>query len=112
MPKTKQDVVAEGQQMEKQETVVISQQTKNEEQKAVIYMGPAIAGVAVPGTVYKKGLTPQLEAVVEEFPALRRLLVETGKAQQTRKDLRDPQSAASICYQSALEYAKKKGAMG
>lgn len=100
MPKTKQDVVAEG------------QQTRNEEQKAVIYMGPAIAGIAVPGTVYKNGLTPQLEAAVKELPALKRLLVETGKAQQTRKDLRNPQSAASICYQSALEYAKKKGVEG
>lgn len=98
----------------KQDIAATEQQTNQEVKKmaAVIYMGPAIAGVAVPGTVYKNGLTPQLEAAVKEIPALKRLLVETGKAQQTRKDLRDPQSAASICYQNALEYATKKGAKG
>lgn len=79
---------------------------------AVIYLGPPIAGVAMPGTVYKNGLTPQLKAAVKEVPALNRLLVATKNAQQVRKDLKDPQSAAGICYQSVLDYAKQKGAKG
>lgn len=107
MPKSKQEVTAENQQAE---AVATSQQKEIKNPAAVIYMGPAIAGVALPGTVYRNGIPPQLENVVKDFPALKRLLVETGKAQQTRKDLKDPQSAASVCYQSALEYLQKKGA--
>lgn len=101
MSKAKQDAAVEGQQAEKQE---------NGKQAAVIYLGPAIAGVVVPGSVYRNGIPQQLRKAVEECPALNRLLVQTPKAQQWRKDLRNPQSAASICYQNALEYAKKKGA--
>lgn len=112
MPK-KQDAAVAEQQVKDQETVATSQQTENGNQAAVIYLGPAIAGVAVPGTVYRNGLTPKLEEAVKECPTLKRLLVETGNAQKTRKDLaKNPQSAASICYQNVLEYAKKKGAKG
>lgn len=110
MPK-KQDVAVTEQQTD-QEVVATSQQKETKNPVAVIYMGPAIVGVAVPGTVYRNGLPPQLENAVKELPTLKRLLVETGKAQQIRKDLKDPQSAVSICCQSALEYAKKKGAKG
>lgn len=83
-----------------------------ENKKAVIYLGPPITGVAMPGTVYRNGLTPQLRKSAEELPALNRLLAETGRAGQVRKDLRDPQSAAAVCYRKALEYAQKKGAKG
>jgi len=82
------------------------------QQEAVIYLGPPIMGVVMPGTVYKNGITPQLEETVKAVPALNRLLVTTGNAQKVRKDLKDPQSAASICYQSVLEYVKKKGTEG
>ena len=95
----------------KPEEDVSGQQTSNTP-AAVIYLGPPIAGVAMPGTVYKNGLTPQLKAAVKEVPALNRLLVATKNAQQVRKDLKDPQSAAGICYQSVLDYAKQKGAKG
>ncbi len=104
MPK-KQETSAENQQIENQE--VDAQQQTEDKEAAVIYLGPVIAGVAVPGKVYQNGLTPQLKKAVEELPVLKRLLVKTANAQQTRKDLKNPQSAASICYQSALEYAKK-----
>ena len=95
----------------KPEEAVSGQQASNAP-VAVIYLGPPIAGVAMPGTVYKNGLTPQLKAAVEEAPALNRLLVATKNAQQVRKDLKDPQSAAGICYQSVLDYVKQKGAKG
>ena len=115
MPKTKQEVTenqqAESQQEDSQE-VATSQLKEKAERAAVIYMGPAIAGVAVPGTVFQNGLPPRLAKMSKELPALKRLLVETGKAQQARKDLRNPQSALSVCYQNALEYVKKKGAEG
>ena len=89
------------------------QKVKQElKRKAVVYLGPPITGVAMPGTVYRNGLTPQLKKAVEELPALNRLLAETGRAGQVRKDLRDPQSAAAICYREALEYVKRKGEKG
>ena len=96
----------------KQEPSAAGGQQVKGENGAVIYLGPAISGVAMPGTVYKNGLPPKLQKAVEEVPALKRLLVTTGNAQKVRKDLKDPQSAVSICYKSALEYAKKKGAEG
>lgn len=90
---------------------VIEQQQAGSKKAALIYMGPAIAGVAVPGTVYRNGLTPQLKKVKEEIPAIARLLVETRRTAQMRKDLMDPQSAASICYKNVSDYVKK-GAIG
>lgn len=84
--------------------------TEKKETKAVIYLGPAIAGVAVPGTVYNNGLTPQMEKAVKEVPALSRLLAETKDAGRIRNEIKDPHSAAGICYQKALDYAKKRGA--
>lgn len=100
------------QEVVKMEETTSGQQTTEKPPAAVIYLGPPIAGVAMPGTVYKNGLTPQLKAALEEVPALKRLLVPTKNAQQVRKDLKDPQSAAGICYQSVLDYAKQKGAKG
>lgn len=73
----------------------------------LLWLGPAIAGVVMPGTVYRNGLTPQLQEAVKELPALNKLLVPTVAAAQVRKDLKNPQSAVSICYQRALEYTEK-----
>lgn len=78
----------------------------------VIYIGPSIVGVATKGTVYKNGLTPQMDRAVKELPALNTLLVEIGKITQARKDLKNKESAVSICYVKAEEYARKKGAKG
>ena len=78
----------------------------------VIYIGPSIVGVATKGTVYKNGLTPQMDRAVKELPALNTLLVEIGKITQARKDLKNKDSAVSICYVKAEEYARKKGAKG
>ena len=100
------------QEVTKPEETILGQQAAEKSQEAVIYLGPPIAGVAMPGTVYKNGLTPQLKAAVDEVPALKRLLVETKNAQEVRKNLKDPQSAAGICYQKVLDYAKQKGAKG
>ncbi len=79
---------------------------------AVIYLGPAIAGVAVPGTVYNNGLTTQMAAVVKEAPAIKKLLVEVQHTGQVRKEIRDPNSAAGICYQQVLDYVRKRGVRG
>ncbi len=85
---------------------------EKKEKTTVIYLGPAIAGVVVPGTVYNNGLPAMLEKEVEKCPALQKLLVDVRSAGQMRKELKNPQSAAGICYQKALDYAKKRGAKG
>lgn len=81
---------------------------KQEAVKTVIYIGPSIAGVAATGTVYRNGLTPQLQKAVEEMPALNMLLVDVGKVVQARSSLRDKSSGMSICYRKAEEYAEKR----
>lgn len=78
-----------------------------QKEKAVIWLGPAIAGVAMTGTVYRNGLTPQLEKMKTELPAATKLLVETKDAARVRKALADPQSAESLCYEKVLAYAGK-----
>lgn len=106
----------------KQETDIRQEEAKPEEnasgqqaevkvQAAVIYLGPPISGVAMPGTVYRNGLTPQLGKMKEEIPALGRLLVTIRNAAQVRRELQDPQTAVSICYQKVVEHIKK-GAEG
>lgn len=92
------------------EAATTKKQTVQEE-KAVIWLGPAIAGVAMTGTVYRNGLTPQLQKMETELPAVNRLLVETKDAARVRRALTDPQSAESLCYEKALAYAGK-GAKG
>lgn len=76
-------------------------------EKAVIWLGPAVAGVAMTGTVYLNGLTPQMQQLVTELPAAKKLLVGTKDAARVRRALTDPQSAESVCYKRALEYAGK-----
>ena len=84
--------------------------TETAMRKAVIYLGPAIPGVAVPGAVYNNGLPSQLEKAVKECPTLKKLLVDVRNAGQVRKEIKNQQSAAGICYQKVSEYAEKKGA--
>jgi hypothetical protein len=89
------------------EGIASAQQPEVKVPESLIYLGPPVSGVAMPGTVYRNGLTPQLEKMKEEIPALGRLLVEVGRVQQVRRELQDSQSAASICYQKVVEHIKK-----
>ncbi len=99
--------------MSEKKSVATSQREEAEKKKterkakAVIWLGPAVAGMAMTGIVYINGLTPQMQRLVTELPAAKKLLVETENAAQVRKALRDPQSAESVCYKRALEYAGK-----
>ncbi len=95
---------------EKKQDETALKQAAGGKQSAVIYMGPAIAGVTVQGTIYKNGLTPQMQKKVQELPAMSRLLVPVEQTAKVRKELRDPQSAVSVCYQKTAEYVSQKGA--
>lgn len=89
-----------------QEEITVKKAVEKKE-KTVIWLGPAIAGVALTGTVYKSGLTPQLQKMETELPAVKKLLVETKDAARVRKALTDPQSAESLCYEKILAHAGK-----
>ena len=102
--------MSEKKKAERKKEETMRKQVMSEEKSAVIYLGPAIAGVAVPGTVYRNGVTPQMQKAVGEVPASGRLLVPVEHTAKMRKELRDSQTAASVCYQKALEYATQKGA--
>lgn len=95
-----------------QEETTAKKPAEKKEKTMVIYLGPAIAGVVVPGTVYNNGIPAALEKEIEKCPALQKLLVDVRSAGKMRKELKDPQSAAGICYQKALDYAKKRGEKG
>ena len=84
---------------------------KTKQEKTVMYVGPAIAGVVAYGTVFKNGLPGQLQQAVKEEPALNRMLVEIGAVCEARKELRKETSGLSICYRKADEDAKKRGAV-
>ena len=75
--------------------------------KAVIWLGPTIVGVAVTGTVYRNGFTPQFQNFKKELPAVKRLLVGIEDAARARRALTDPQSAESLCYRKTLAYVGK-----
>lgn len=100
--------------MSERRNVATSQQKENTAKKpvertgkAVIWLGPTIVGVTVTGTVYRNGLTPQLQKFKKELPAVKRLLVGIEDAARTRKALTDPQSAESLCYRKTLTYVEK-----
>lgn len=84
----------------------VKQEVKKE---AVIYLGPAIPGVAVHGTVYCNGLATQLQAAIQEEPAINMLLVPIRAAAKIKKELKRGSSAANVCYERAVKYAEKKG---
>lgn len=90
---------------QREETAAKKQAERKE--KAVIWLGPAVAGVAMTGTVYRNGLTPQMQRLVTELPAAKKLLVGTKDAARVRRALTDQQSAERVCYKRALEYAGK-----
>ncbi len=103
---TKQKADVE-QKEEKQENGVVERQTETKPPETLIYLGPPISGVAMPGTVCRNGLPPQMQKMQKEIPAFGRLLVAVENAAQIRRKLQDPQSAVSICYQKVVDYLKK-----
>lgn len=98
-------------QKEKKEMGVVERQTETKLMETLIYLGPPISGVTMPGAVYRNGLTPQMQKMQKEIPAFGRLLVAVENAARIRKELQDPQSAVSICYQKVVEHVRK-GAKG
>ncbi len=85
---------------------------QQEKKKTVIYLGPNIPGVVSRGTVFNNGLTPQLNAVIKELPAVNMLLVDISRASQVRMELKRAESVSSVCYAKISEYVKGRGKKG
>lgn len=64
-----------------------------------MYLGPSIAGVVRHSTIFKNGILPQkLTKCVEEFPAMKKLLVSMEEIPVVTKELMKEQSALATIY--------------
>lgn len=70
-----------------------------------IYIGPSLKGVTT-GTVYRAGLTPALEAVIQNVPAVSELVVELERLPQANRELAHPDSVLRRIYQMAEKYER------
>lgn len=65
----------------------------------LMYLGPTITGVVRHSTIFKNGVLPQkLNECVEEFPAMKRLLVAMGDIPKATKEIVKEQSALATIY--------------
>lgn len=68
-------------------------------QGSLMYLGPTITGVVRHSTIFKNGVLPQkLNKCVEEFPAMKRLLVSMEDISKATKELVKEQSALATIY--------------
>lgn len=71
-----------------------------------IYIGPSIRGVST-GTVYKGDLSPMLNEVIEDLPAIKELVIPVSEIVTANKLLADPNSALSRFFDIAKNYKKE-----
>ena len=81
---------------------------KTKQEKTVMYVGHAIAGVVAHGTVFKNGLPGQLQQAVKEEPTLNRMLVEIGAVCEARKELQK-ETSGNILTDSPATAGKNSG---
>ena len=71
----------------------------------LMYLGPTINGVVQKSTIFKYGVLPQtVNKCVEEFPAMKKLLVSMEDLPAVTKELNKEQSALGTIY---AQVAKK-----
>ena len=76
-----------------------AKKTPAKKQGSLIYLGPTITGVVRHSTTFKNGVLPQkLNGCVEEFPAMKKLLVSMEEIPAVTKELMKEQSALSTIY--------------
>lgn len=75
----------------------------------LIYLGPTITGVVRHSTIFKNGVLPQkLNKCVEEFPAMKKLLVSMDEISKVTKELMKEQSAVATIYAQVDKKFNKK----
>ena len=76
-----------------------AKKTPAKKQGSLIYLGPTITGVVRHSTTFKNGVLPEkLNKCVEEFPAMKKLLVSTEEISTVTKELMKEQSATATIY--------------
>ncbi len=76
--------------------------TAQNEVEAVMYIGPSFKGVTS-RTIFRNGLTPQLEEAVGKTPAIKLLIVPISKLAKAQLELADKSSARATAYAVALK---------
>lgn len=85
---------------------------KNNTPGQMIYIGPAIRGVAQTGTVFRNGLPDSLKKTMKEAPVFNSLLIPVKELGKARIELRDGSSALAACYNKAAAILKNKEGAG
>lgn len=75
----------------------------------MVYIGPPVFKVVMPGSVFLNGYTTVLQTAIEEAPAIGELMVPVSEVVRARAELRDSSTAVSICYRAVAEYNTKRG---
>ena len=79
--------------------------TTAKKQSNLMYLGPTITGVVRHSTIFKNGVLPKkLNECVEQFPAMKKLLVSMEEIPAVTKELNKEQSALGTIY---AQVAKK-----
>ena len=79
--------------------------TTAKKQSNLMYLGPTITGVVRHSTIFKNGVLPKkLNECVEQFPAMKMLLVSMEEIPAVTKELNKEQSALGTIY---AQVAKK-----
>lgn len=78
------------------------------ENKQVMYMGPAIRGIARSGAVFSGGIPKELEKLAEKKPIINNLIVPLSGIVQAKKDIATEGTVAAVAYKriSALSEAE------
>lgn len=94
--------------MEKEEKIMLRKNIKDTEKKTMIYLGPTILGVITENSIFKGNLPEKIKNTIKEIPVMRSLFVPIENLISAKKELKENNSAKSICYNKMLEYKKEK----
>lgn len=76
-------------------------------QSNLMYLGPTITGVVRHSTIFKNGVLPKkLTECVEQFPAMKKLIVSMEDIPAVTKELNKEQSALGTIYSQATKKFK------
>lgn len=73
-----------------------------------IYIGRSVPGLTE-GTIFSEGLPPHIQALTEELPHVRALIVPIDGLQQTRRKLNEKGSALNYHLQHLLDKEPNNG---
>ncbi|CAI3657415.1 hypothetical protein [Clostridium neonatale] len=93
----------------KEETIVKSNKTKEQVSEMVVYLGPTILGVANKNTFFNNGLSEELKKAITDVPAIGKLVVPLSEYLKAMAQLDKKEGAIYSFYIRALEYNPMEG---